>query len=156
MQSKPSNLSFIQHIFLTKKKHTTPIFVHQKWVPLNLKMAAMNTSTIILNSSISSSSPKRTHIVKASINIPRRVAHISVPGFGGVEEMEFQKFTNKQSQQTSTSNVLALPGTATLDESRNLCAFVCWGFSVQLHKKARKTLWILRLDKTQFATIVLG
>ncbi|KAL8469017.1 hypothetical protein ACS0TY_032005 [Phlomoides rotata] len=59
-------------------------------------MAAMNASSLILNSSLSSSSSKQTHIVKASINIPRRVARISVPGFGAVEETELHKFTEKQ------------------------------------------------------------
>ncbi|KAI3456476.1 hypothetical protein Pfo_013139 [Paulownia fortunei] len=61
-----------------------------------------------LKASVSSSSSKQRGIVKATINIPRRVASISLPGLrngGLVEEMELHKCADKQLSPVSISAI---------------------------------------------------
>ncbi|KAI3466555.1 hypothetical protein Pfo_023218 [Paulownia fortunei] len=61
-------------------------------------MAALKGSSLILNSSATSSSSQRRGITMATINIPERVANISLPGLRtrGFEELELHKRREKQ------------------------------------------------------------
>ncbi|KAG8385761.1 hypothetical protein BUALT_Bualt03G0078900 [Buddleja alternifolia] len=72
-------------------------------------MATLKASSLILNSSVSSSSSnyKRGLITKATINIPRRVANISLPGLrteGFAEELQSQKSAEKQLSPNNVNN----------------------------------------------------
>ncbi|KAI3466556.1 hypothetical protein Pfo_023219 [Paulownia fortunei] len=64
-------------------------------------MATLKASSLILNSSISSSSSnsKRRGMIRATINIPKRVSGISIPGLptrGLAEDLGLHKCTEKQ------------------------------------------------------------
>ncbi|KAK4439360.1 putative F-box protein [Sesamum alatum] len=68
-------------------------------------MATLKASGLILNSSLSSS---ERGIVKAAINIPRRVPNISLPGLrtgGLVEEMELHRCAQKQLSPVKISTI---------------------------------------------------
>ncbi|PIN12763.1 hypothetical protein CDL12_14629 [Handroanthus impetiginosus] len=65
-------------------------------------MATLKASSLVFNSSLSSSSSKHrgNNVKAAAINIPKRLANISLPGLrigGSVEDMELHKCTEKQS-----------------------------------------------------------